>query len=169
MLGCKLASSPIEQNHKLGEDCVPSLIDAGKYQRLVGKLIYLYLTRPDISYAMRVVSQFMHAPKSGHLDAVYCILRYFKSSPGKGLLYAKNHHLRIEGYSDVDWAGSIFDRRSTSGYCTFVGGYLVIWRSKKQPVVARSSAEAEYRAMAHAVCELTWLCWLVLELGYDIE
>ncbi|XP_042495154.1 uncharacterized mitochondrial protein AtMg00810-like [Macadamia integrifolia] len=155
MLGCKLASSLIEQNHKLGEDCGPSLIDAGKYQRLVEKLIYLSLTHPDISYAVRVVSQFMYTPKSGHLDAMYRILIYLKSSPGKGLLYARNNHLRIEGYSDAEWAGSISDRRSTSSYCTFVGGNLVTWRSKKQPIVARSNAKAEYRAMAHAICELT--------------
>ncbi|XP_042504693.1 secreted RxLR effector protein 161-like [Macadamia integrifolia] len=107
--------------------------EIGKYQRLVGKLIYLSLTRPDITYAVAVVvvSQFMPAPKSGHLEAMYRILRYLKSSPGKGLSYAQNNHLRIEGYSDVDWTGSIPDRQSTSGYCTFVGGNLVPWRSKK--------------------------------------
>ncbi|XP_042515272.1 uncharacterized mitochondrial protein AtMg00810-like [Macadamia integrifolia] len=86
---------------------------------------------PDITYAMVVVSQFMHAPKSGHLEVVYRILKYLKFSPGKGLLYAQNNHLRIEGYSDADWAKSISDGRSTSCYCTFVGGNLVTWRSKK--------------------------------------
>ncbi|XP_042511753.1 uncharacterized mitochondrial protein AtMg00810-like [Macadamia integrifolia] len=164
MLGCKPVNSPIEHNHRLGEDCGPSLVDEEKYQRLVGKLIYLSLTRPDITYAVGVVSQFMHALKSGHLDAMYCILRYLKSSQGKGLLYSRNNHLRIKGYTDADWAGSVFDRRSTSGYCTFVGSNLVTWRSKKQPVVARSSAEAEFRAMAQVVCELIWLRWVVQEL-----
>ena len=87
-----------------------------------------------------------------------------KSAPGKGLLFSKHGHLKIEAFTDADWAGSIDDRRSTSGYCTLVGGNLVTWRSKKQSVVARSSAEAEYRAMAQGVCELLWLQKLLQEL-----
>jgi hypothetical protein len=101
-----------------------------------------------------VVSQFMHFPREPHMEAVYRILRYLKSSPGKGLLFSQYDHLKIEAYIDADWAGSITDRRSTSGYCTFVGGNLVTWRSKKQSVVAKSSAEAEFRAMAQGVCEI---------------
>ncbi|KAM2117662.1 hypothetical protein ACFX1Q_010747 [Malus domestica] len=73
------------------------------------------------------------------------ILRYLKGSSGKGILFKKNNHLRVEGYTDTDWAGSVDDMRSTSGYLTFVGGNLVTWRSKKQNVVARSTAEVEYR------------------------
>ena len=87
-----------------------------------------------------------------------------KNSPGKGLLFSKNHHLQVEAYTDADWAGSVSDRRSTSGYCTFVGGNLVTWRSKKQSVVARSSAEAEFRTMAQRICELIWLRTLLKEL-----
>ena len=93
----------------------------------------------------------MHDPRQPHLDAVYMILRYLKAAPGKGVMFTKNNHLGVESYTDADWAGCLDDRRSTSGYCTFVGGNLVTWRSKKQPVVALSSAEAEYRAMARGV------------------
>ena len=82
----------------------------------------------------------MHDPKSSHMDAVYRILRYLKSCPGKGLLYTRQGSLQVECYTDADWAGSLDDRRSTSGYCTFVGGNLVSWRSKKQSVVARCTA-----------------------------
>jgi hypothetical protein len=90
-----------------------------------------------------------------------------KSSPGKGLLFSPHDHLKIEAYTDVDWIGLITDRRSTSGYCTFVGGNLVTWRSKKQSVVARSSAKAEFRVMAQGVCETLWLKILLAELGFD--
>ena len=85
----------------------------------------------------------MHAPRPEHFEVVYKILRYLKRTPCRGLLFKSRGHLQIETYIDADWAGSIVDRRSTSRYCSFVGGNLVTWRSKKQNVVARSSAEAE--------------------------
>ena len=167
MLGCKPVDTPIEQNHKLFHCLDATSTDKGRYQRLVGKLIYLSHTRPDITYAVCVVSQFMHDPRKPHMDAVERILRYLKSAPGKSLLFTKHNHLKIEGYTDADWAGSADNRRSTSGYFTFVGGNLVTWRSKKQPVVARSSAEAEYRGMAFGVCELLWLKNLLRDLGVN--
>jgi hypothetical protein len=164
MLGCKPADSPIEANHHLSGD-MGERTDKERYQRLVGRLIYLAHTRPDVSYAVGVVSQFMHDPRTPHLDAVYRILRYLKSAPGKGILFSNHGHFRLEAFTDADWAGSVDDRRSTSGYCTFLGGNLITWRSKKQSVVARSSAEAEYRAMAHGVCELLWIQTLLRDLG----
>jgi hypothetical protein len=87
-----------------------------------------------------------------------------KGTPGKGLWFRKNQHLDVEGYCDADWASSVDDRRSTSGYCVFVGGNVVCWRSKKQAVVARSTAEAEYRAMALSLSEMLWVKNLLLEL-----
>ena len=136
-----------------------------RYQRLVGRLIYLCHTRPDISYAVSVMSRYMHDPRSGHLDAVYWILRYLKSSPGKGLMFKSHGHLNVEGYCDANWASCLDDRRSTSGYCVFVGGNLVSWRSKKQSVVSRSTAEAEYRAMSLGVSEMLWVRNLLSELN----
>lgn len=165
--GCKPVDTPIEQNHKLFQCSNSISIDKGRYQRLVGKLIYLSHTRPDITYAVNVVSQFMHDPCKPHMDAVERILRYLKSTPGKGILLSNHGHLKIEGYTDADWAGSENDRRSTSGYFTFVGGNLVTWRSKKQPVVARSSAEAEFRGMALGVCELLWVRNVMSDLGFE--
>ncbi|CAL9022112.1 unnamed protein product, partial [Prunus brigantina] len=125
MLDCKPADTPIIQNHHLGEypDQVPT--NKERYQRLVGRLIYLSHTRPDIAYAVSVVSQFMHSPSEDHMNSVLRILRYLKSAPGKGLMFSKHGHLNIDGYSDADWAGNVTDRKSTSGYFTFVGGNLV--------------------------------------------
>ncbi|KAK2990953.1 hypothetical protein RJ640_002961, partial [Escallonia rubra] len=163
MLGCRPAETPMEPNAKLdiegGKD-----VDREQYQRLVGKLIYLSHTRPDIAFAVSVISQFMHSPKKKHLDAVYGVLRYLKGTPGKGLFFKRGDDRMVEIYTDADWAGSSVDRRSTSGYCTYVWGNLVTWRSKKQPVVARSSAEAEFRALAHGICEGIWLRRLLSEL-----
>jgi hypothetical protein len=164
MLGCRPAATPIDPNHRLISN-MGKPVDRECYQRMVGKLIYLSHTRPDIAFAVSTVSQFMHDPRSSHMDAVTRILRYLKGCPGKGLLYTQHGNLQVECYTDADWAGSLDDRRSTSGYCTFVGGNLVSWRSKKQTVVARSTAEAEFRSMAHGVCEVLWMQILLIELG----
>ena len=126
------------------------------------------MTRPDISYSVSQVSQFMHSPKTSHLEAINKILRYLKRTPGKGILMKNNNSNDICGYSDADYAGS-FDRKSTTGFCTFVGGNLVTWKSKKQNVVARSSAEAEYRAMASTASELTWIKQLLADLNIKTE
>ena len=91
----------------------------------MGKLIYLSHTRPDITYAVGVISQFMHNHRSVHLKVVYRILRYFKSAPGTEILFSNNGHLRVETFTDADWVGSANDKRSTSGYCTFTGRNLV--------------------------------------------
>ena len=135
-------------------------------QAVVGKLNYLTITRPDISFAVSVLSQFLQTPCESHWDAVIRILKYIKKAPGQGLLYEDKGNTEIVGYSDADYAGSPSDRRSTTGYCVLIGGNLVSWKSKKQAVVARSSAEAEYRAMALATCELVWLKQLLQELKF---
>ncbi|XP_062075455.1 uncharacterized mitochondrial protein AtMg00810-like [Humulus lupulus] len=112
-----------------------SPVDKGRYQQLVGKPIYLSNTRLDIALAVSLVSQYIHDQCQGHLNAVYRFMR------------------KVEVSTDAGWVGSLDDRKSTSQYCTMVWGNVVKWRSKKQAVIARSSIEAEYRAMAHGVCE----------------
>ena len=166
MLNSKPANTPFDsklQLDKLGDP----LDSPNYYQKLVGKLIYLTITRPDISFAVSLVSQYMHAPTVVHLCMVKRILRYLKKTIGRGIVMRRNGHTDIIGFSDSDWAGNTIDRRSTTGYCMFVGGNLVSWKSKKQPVVARSSAEAEYRAMAAASCEMVWLKNLLTDLGFS--
>jgi Reverse transcriptase (RNA-dependent DNA polymerase) len=164
MLRCKPANTPIDTNHKLSGER-GNQVEKGQYQRLVGRLIYLAHTRSDISYAVSVVSRYMHDPRIPHLETVYQILRYLNGCPGIGVFFRKMGHMRVEVYTDTDWAGCLDDRKSTSGYCAFVGGNLVSWRSKKQSVVAMSMVEAEYRAMAHGVGEGLWLRRLLMELG----
>ncbi|RVW17578.1 Retrovirus-related Pol polyprotein from transposon RE1 [Vitis vinifera] len=167
MLGCKPSDTPIKARNRMESDGKP--VDREKYQRLVGRLIYLSHTRPDIAFAVSVVSQYMHSPKESHLEAVYKILRYLKGSPGRGLFFKKSDSKKVEIYTDADWAGAADDRRSTTGYCTYVWGNLVTWRSKKQSVVTRSSAEAEFRAVAQGMCEGLWLKKLLEELCITIE
>ena len=111
----------------------------------------------------------MNKPNEEHLKAVYRILRYLKMTPGKGIFFRKGTSKKVEIFADADWAGSITDRRSTIGYCTYVWGNLVTWRSKKQSVVARSSAEAEFRALSQGICEGMWLRRLLKELRIPIE
>ena len=165
MTACSPSSTPMEENLKLGiyPDQVP--INKERYQRLVGRLMYLAHTRPDLAYALGAVSQFMHSPSEEHMNPVTRILRYLKSSPGKGTMFKKGNNLDVKGYTDADWAGSIKDRRSIARYFTFVGGNLVTWQSKKQAVVALSSAEFEFRGMAKAVCELLWIRNLLNDLN----
>jgi len=144
MINCKTTGVPIEQNHRIGSDEGSSTVNKGQYQRLVGKLIYLAHTRSDIAYVVSVVSQFMHDPRERHLQAVNKILQYLKKSPRRGLLFKRNEKLIMEVYTDADYAGSIIDRKSTSEYSMFLGGNLVTWKSKKQNILARSSAEAKF-------------------------
>ncbi|KAD2804205.1 hypothetical protein E3N88_37582 [Mikania micrantha] len=166
MLECRPADTPMVVNHQLHMEQDAKLADKEKYQRLVGKLIYLSHTRPDIAYAVGVVSQFMHQPQVSHMEAVWRIIRYLKGTAGHGILFKTNGHLEIQGYTDADWAGSKDNRRSTAGYFTMVGGNLVTWRSKKQKVVALSSAEAEFRGIARGMAEVLWLKKLLTEIGF---
>ena len=157
MLGCKPAETPMDSTVKLEESDGSPPVDKGRYQRLMGKIIYLSHTRPDIGFSVSMVSQFMNNPTEKHMTVVTRILRYLRMTPGKGLFFQRTTKKEIEIFSDADWAGSGTDRRSTSGYCSFVWGNLVTWRSKKQSMVARSSAEAEFCAMAQGICEGIWL------------
>jgi hypothetical protein len=169
MLDCKLVDTLIIQNHCLVEYLDQVSINRERYQKLVGRLIYLSHTRPDIAHAVNSVSQFMHNLSEVHMEATLRVLRYLKSSPGRGILFSKNDHLNIIGYTDVDWAKNLTDRKSTLGYFIFFRGNLVIWKSKKQNVVALSSAEGEFRGMTKGLCEILWIKGLLKKLGYLIE
>ena len=131
MLGSKPVITPINCNHKLGRLSSRPEVDKGRYQRLVGKLIYLSHTRPNIAFVVNIVSEFIHSPTEEHMEAMYRILRYLKGTLGKGLFFKNGCTLQVEAYTDADWAGALDDHKSTSGYCTFLGGNLVTWRSKK--------------------------------------
>ena len=166
-LGAKPCSSPMAPGLHLTREG-ELFEDPERYRRLVGKLNYLTVTRPDIAHSVSVVSQYMSSPTIGNWAAVEHILCYLKGAPGRGILYSNHEHNRVECFTDADWAGSKEDRKSTSGYCVFVGRNLVSWKSKKQGVVSRSSAESEYRAMTQSVCEIMWLHQLLTEVGIMI-
>nr|GEY34820.1 putative RNA-directed DNA polymerase [Tanacetum cinerariifolium] len=166
MVDCKQADTPMIMNQKLYMEEEAEPAEKERYQRMVGKLIYLSHTRPDIAYAVGVVSQFMHQPQKAHMVAALRMIRYLKGTTGHGVLFQPNGHLETQMFTDANWAGNKSDRRSTSGYFTLVGGNLVTWKSKKQKVVALSSAEAEFRGIARGITEVLWVRRLLTEIGY---
>ncbi|GAV71423.1 hypothetical protein CFOL_v3_14917 [Cephalotus follicularis] len=136
-----------------------------KYRRLVGKLNYLTITPPYISFVVSVVSQFMRTSHTPYWQAVLQTVRYLKRAPSQGLVFRDRGHLYIFGYSDADCVKCPIDRHSTSGYYVFLGGNLVSWKSKKQPIVSHFSAKAEYRAMTNVPEELQWIRMLLAKIG----
>ncbi|TYK19815.1 putative mitochondrial protein [Cucumis melo var. makuwa] len=157
------ASTPLDPNVYLTPyDGVP-LEDVSLYRQLVGSLIYLTVSHPDI--VVHNVNQFMAAPKTIHFTIVLRILRYIKGTLGHELQFSSQSSLVLSGYFDADWAGDPTDRRSTTGYCSYLGDSLISWRSKKQSVVSCSSTKSEYRALADATTELLWLRWLLADMS----
>lgn len=125
---CKPAKTPMDPVNKTEMEKNQQFADKGRYQRLVGKLIYLSHSHTrDISFAVGMVSRYMNEPTKEHLDAVYRILQYLKKNSGVGLFFKKSNDGLLLVFTDADWAGSLTDRRSTSGYCTFIWGNLVTW------------------------------------------
>jgi hypothetical protein len=164
MTGCRPSSFPMEQNLKLDMCDKEPRVDANQYRRLIGRLLYLQATRPDIAYAVNILSQFVSDPRQTHMEAVTRVLRYLKGSPGQGILIPKEGGTNLLAYCDSDWLGCPMTRRSRTGYLLLLGGAPVSWKTKKQSVVSKSSAEAEYRAMSNAVSEILWMRWLLSEL-----
>ena len=126
MIDCKPAETPMIANHGLQFIEGAEMTDQDQYRRLVGKLIYLSHTRPDIAYAVSVMSRFMHRTQIQHMEAIMKLLRYLKGTcNNRGILFRRNQHLDLVAYTDADWVGDQDDRRSTSGYFTLVGGNLI--------------------------------------------
>lgn len=134
------------------------------YRSVIGGLQYLTLSRPDIAFTVNKLSQFMHSPTQRHWSACKRLLRYLRGTLGEGLLFKPSKAWTIECFSDADWAGSLDDRKSTTGYCIYLGGNLITWCSRKQKAVAKSSTEAEYRALSQTATEIAWLHSLFKEL-----
>ncbi|XP_016204551.1 uncharacterized protein LOC107645053 [Arachis ipaensis] len=145
------------------------LSSTSEYRKLVGKLLYLTNTRPEIGYAVGKLSQFLDCPTDKHFEAAIRVLRYLKGAPALGLMFSAHSDLEPAGYSDSDWGTCSDSKRSISGYCFFLGTSIVSWKSKKQNTVASSSCEAKYRILAMATREAQWLTYILQDLKVKLE
>ena len=162
-------SSPMDPNEKLSSNDNSDLADAVRYRQLVGSLIWLLNTRLDVSFVVGILSSFMQQPRKSHLRLAQRVLRYLRDTPTLGLWYAAggpDSSFTLRGWCDSDWGGNPDSRRLTTGYVFTFGSGAVSWISKKQPTVALSSTEAEYRAACSATTEVIWIQRLLAELGF---
>jgi hypothetical protein len=169
MTECNPANTPIDSGSKLSANDGELLDNPTIYRSLTGALQYLTLTRPEIAYAVHQACLFMHAPRSSHLNLVKRIIRYIKGTLDLGTQIIPSSPSSLIAYSDADWAGCPDTRRSTTGFCVFLGDNLISWSAKRQLTVSRSSAEAEYRAVAHVVAESCWIRQLLQELHQPVD
>ena len=167
MLACKPTNIPMDQSAKFSSLVGNAVLDASLYKRLIGRLLYLTLTRPDICYSVHKLSQFMSSPRVPHLQAAYKILKYLKETLGQGLFLSARSELQLKSYCDADWAACPDTKRSITGFCVFLGDSLISWKSKKQQVVSRSFAELEYRSMTTVTSEVVWLITLLKTFGLN--
>ncbi|GKD90540.1 ribonuclease H-like domain-containing protein [Tanacetum coccineum] len=163
MMNCNPCKTPADTDSKLGPDGDP-VSDPSLYRSLVGSLQYLTFTHLELPYGVQQVCLYMHDPREPHLSAMKRILRYVRGTLDHGLQLYISPTSQLIAYSDADWAGCPTTRRSTSGYCVFLGDNLITWSSKRQHVTSRSSAKAEYRGVANAVAETAWVRNLLREL-----
>jgi hypothetical protein len=168
MTGCNPIGTPLAQKHNLRRND-PILVDATNYRSIVGALQYITLSRPDLTHAINMVCQFMHQPGTSHFQAVKRILRYLQGTLDYGLRLLSRSSLSLYGFSDADWAGCLDTRCSTTGYCIYLGANCISWASKKQATVSRSSAEAEYHSMSTTTAELTWILYLLRDIGINLS
>jgi hypothetical protein len=164
MADCKSCTTPVDLQARLTGDSGPPVEDASQFRSIAGALQYLTFTRPDIAYAVQQICLHMHDPQEPHLTAMKRILCYLHGTTDYDLLLRRSSSSDLVVYTDADWAGCPDTRRSTSCYAVFLGNNLVSWPAKRQTVVSRSSAKAEYHAIANGVAEATWLRQLLHEL-----
>jgi hypothetical protein len=167
MVNCKPVVTPIATGTKLSKNDEGSCVDPTLYKRLVGSLMYLTTTRPDIMFVVNLISRFMETTKSTHWQDGKMILRYVVGTTNYGVLYTSDSDFKLIGYNDSDFAGSIDDRKSTSGYVFSFGSRVVAWDSKKKPIVTLSSVEEEYVATKTTACQTMWMRRIVTELLHE--
>ncbi|XP_019097514.1 PREDICTED: uncharacterized protein LOC109131267 [Camelina sativa] len=165
MQEAKPVATPMSETKKLTLDSGTPLADPKQYCMVIGSLQYLSFTRPDIGFAVNRLSQYMHRPTNDHWQAAKRVLRYLAGARSHGIFLRSDCPLTVHAFSDADWGGDKGDCISTNAYIVYFGGSPISWSSKKQKSVARSSTEAEYRAMANAASELQWISSLLTELG----
>ncbi|GJT24720.1 putative ribonuclease H-like domain-containing protein [Tanacetum coccineum] len=166
-IGIRWQVAMIEAHKSLGKDEEGEDVDVHLYRSMIGCLMYLTASRPDIMFAVCLCARFQVTPKVSHLHAVKRIFRYLKHQPKLGLWYPKDSPFHLEAFSDSDYAGDNHDRRSTSGGCQYLGRRLVSWQCKKQTIVAISSTEAEYVAAASCCAQVLWMQNQLLDYGFN--
>eukprot|EP00253_Pinus_taeda_P007915 PITA_07915 len=164
---CKPAPSPFQSGVKLSVSCTSPEVDATLYRQLVGKLLYLTHTRPDLSFAVGLVARFLQNPRESHWKAAKRILRYVRGTIQFGIHYSAKATPLLVGFTDSDWAGDPDDRKSTAGYVFTLGSGPITWACKKQAAISLSSAEAEYRGAVEASKEALWLRQILSEFGFE--
>jgi len=169
MQECKAAITPTVMGLKLSKENISKDFDPSLYKSIVGNLMYLTRTRPDIMFAVSLISRFMDRPKEAHWQVAKRILRYVKGTKRFGILYTVSECSDLVGYTDSDWVGSVDDRKSTSAYVFHMGLGAISWASKKQSIVALSTAEAEYVAATEAACRAVWMKRMLRSLGQEQE
>ncbi|XP_041001661.1 uncharacterized mitochondrial protein AtMg00810-like [Juglans microcarpa x Juglans regia] len=165
ILGAKPVVLPMESNLKLTTTDSDFYEDPSAYKRMVGRLLCLTITRPDLAYSVQVLSQFIDKPAVSHYQATIKVLRYLKATSRQCLFFSSSSEMQLKAFSDSDWAGYVDTRRSVTGFAIFLGNSLILWKSKKQATISRSSAEAEYRALASTTCEIQWLLYALQDLN----
>ncbi|KAJ9539053.1 hypothetical protein OSB04_031786 [Centaurea solstitialis] len=169
MTDCSPIKTPMPTGNLLGPDLAGKPVDQKIYRSMIGSLLYLTATRPDIMFATCFCAHFQANPKESHLAAVKRILRYLKGTPELGLWYPKDSSFELISFTDSDYGGCKLDRKSTSGSCQFLGDKLVSWTSKKQNCVSTSTAEAEYVAAASCCSQVLWMKTQLLDYGYKLK
>ncbi|GKB41558.1 hypothetical protein Tco_0886500 [Tanacetum coccineum] len=163
----KTASTPMEPNKALIKDEEADSVDVHLYRSMIGSLMYLTASRPDITFAVYAYARFQVTPKMSHLHAVKRIFRYLKGHPKLGLQYPRDSPFNLEAFLDSDYAGASLDRKSTTGGCQFLGKRLISWQCKKQTIVANSTTEAEYVAAANCCGQVLWIQNQMLNYGFN--
>ena len=168
-LASKPTSLPMDPKASLNATNGDPLHDSSQYRRLIGRLLYLTLFHPDITYVVHKLSQFSSNPCELHLKDVHHLLQYLKQSPSQGLFFLALSSLQIKAFTNADWGSCSDSRKSTTGFCIFLGDSLVSWKSKKQPTISHSSTKVEYRAMATTTFKLLWLQQLLADFVVPLD
>ena len=158
--------NPIIPGFKIHKDDDGVRVDESLYKQLVGSLMYLTATRPDVMYAVSLISRYMSKPTELHLTAAKRILRYLQGTTAYGIFYQKKGNSELIGFTDSDYAGCVEDRKSTTGYAFILSDAAVAWSSRKQAIVTLSTTEAEFVAAATSTCQLIWMKRILKRIGY---
>ncbi|KAK1553149.1 hypothetical protein Q3G72_029697 [Acer saccharum] len=163
----KHCDTPMSTTLKLSKDASGKSVEQTLYRGMIGSLLYLTASRPNISFSVGVCARYQADPKESHLSCVKRIIRYVNGTSNYGIWYSFDTNASLVGFSDADWAGNCDDRKSTSGGCFFLGNNLVSWFCKKQNSISLSTAEAEYIAVGNGCTQLLWMKQMLVDYGFN--